>query len=393
MQHMLLTILLVLFVLYFILILYYWRSWVSIPEFKVKNQKSTVKISVIIPARNEEENIVACLDSICSQSYPTALFEVLVVDDHSTDNTATIVNRYADKNVKLISLKDLIPAGEINSYKKKAIEIAIAQSTGELIVTTDADCFAKENWLQTIAAFYEEYNPAFIAAPVAINCRFNFIEMFQALDFMTLQGITGASVYKKIHSMCNGANLAYTKKAFTEAGGFNGIDNIASGDDMLLMHKIYKLYRDKVMFLKSKEAIVQTAPVHSVKEFFNQRIRWASKADKYDDKRIFAVLLLVYLVNVLLVALPVSAIFIKTAFSISLYPFTFVFTVLELWLFLLTIKTIAELIFLMPVSKFFGKRKLLWLFPLMQPFHILYTVIAGWLGKFGSYSWKERKVK
>jgi cellulose synthase/poly-beta-1,6-N-acetylglucosamine synthase-like glycosyltransferase len=395
MQQALLVILLILFGLYALLILYYWKSWLAIPTFKLQTSthKPQTRISVIIPARNEEENIAVCLDSICNQSYPKELFEILVVDDHSTDNTATIVNSYADKNVKLISLKDFIPAGEINSYKKKAIEIAIAQSTGELIVTTDADCIVKENWLLTIAAFYEEYDPAFIAAPVSIDCSNKFIEFFQGLDFMTLQGITGASVYKKIHSMCNGANLAYTKKTFEEVGGFTGIDNIASGDDMLLMHKIYKLYPNKVMFLKSKAAIVQTAPVNSVKDFFNQRIRWASKADKYDDKRIFAVLLLVYLVNVMLVVLPVTAIFIKTIFKISLYPFTFVFTVLELWIFLIIIKTIAELIFLMPVSKFFGKRSMLWLFPLMQPFHILYTIIAGWLGKFGSYRWKERKVK
>ena len=393
MQQALLVILLLTFSLYALLILYYWRGWVTIPGFTVVNQKAKAKISVIIAARNEEENIATCLDSVCNQSYPKELFEILVVDDHSTDNTAAIIKSYTNKNVKLISLKDFIPVAKINSYKKKAIEIAIAQSTGELIITTDADCFAKENWLSTIAAFYEQYNPAFIAAPVSINCGFRFIEMFQALDFAMLQGITGASVHKKIHSMCNGANLAYTKKAFEEVGGFAGIDTIASGDDMLLMHKIYKLHPDKVMFLKSQEVIVQTVPVNSIKEFFNQRIRWASKADKYNDKRIFAVLLLVYLVNVLLLALPFAAIFIKATFNISLFPFTVVFTILELWIFLLVIKTIAELIFLMPVSKFFGKRSMLWLFPLMQPFHILYTVIAGWLGKFGSYSWKERKVK
>jgi cellulose synthase/poly-beta-1,6-N-acetylglucosamine synthase-like glycosyltransferase len=391
MQQVLLIILLAIFCLYVLLILYYWKSWISIPGFQpqTKNYKPQTRISVIISARNEEENIGVCLDSVCSQSYPKELFEVLVVDDHSTDNTATIVNNYADKNVKLISLKNFIPAGEINSYKKKAIEIAIAQSTGELIVTTDADCFAKENWLQTIAAFYEQYDPAFIAAPVAINCSNKFIELFQSLDFMTLQGITGASVYKKIHSMCNGANLAYTKKAFEEVGGFTGIDTIASGDDMLLMHKIYKLYPDKVMFVKSKEAIVQTAPVHAVKDFFNQRIRWASKADKYDDKRIFVVLLLVYAVNVLLLVLPVIAVFNNAQYSI----FNIQYSLIDVWLLLLSVKTITELIFLYPVSKFFGKQSMLWLFPLMQPFHIIYTVIAGWLGKFGSYSWKERKVK
>jgi glycosyltransferase involved in cell wall biosynthesis len=318
------------------------------------------------------------------------LFEVLVVDDHSTDNTAAIIKSYADKNVNLISLKDFVD-DELNSYKKKAIEIAIARSTGELIVTTDADCFTNEHWLQTI---YEQYDPAFIAAPVCILPSpvgeapgVRFIEFFQGLDFMTLQGITGASVHKKIHSMCNGANLAYTKNAFEEAGGFAGIDNIASGDDMLLMHKIYKLHPDKVMFLRSKEAIVYTAPVNSITAFFNQRIRWASKADKYDDKRIFVVLLLVYLVNLVLVVLPVLAVFWPWSMVYGRWP------LITVWLFLLAIKTITELIFLYPVSKFFGRLQMLWMFPLMQPFHIVYTVIAGWLGKFGSYSWKERKVK
>ena len=403
MQQALLIILLILFGLYILLILYYWRSWVSIPEYNVptgscgKSQKSKVKtrISVIIPARNEEENIAACLDSVCDQTYPSALFEVLVVDDHSTDNTAAIVQSYENKNVELISLRDFVQ-DELNSYKKKAIEVAIAQSTGGLIVCTDADCIVSQNWLQTIAAFYEQYQPQFIAAPVAFlpspageGPGVRFIAIFQALDFMTLQGITGASVHKKIHSMCNGANLAYTKKAFEAVGGFTGIDSIASGDDMLLMHKIYTHWPDKVMFLKSKEAIVQTAPVHSIGEFFNQRIRWASKADKYDDKRIFAVLLLVYLVNVLMLLLPFVRLVHPENLSIINYPLS----ITDLWLLLLLLKTITEMIFLMPVSKFFGKRNLLWAFPLMQPFHILYTVIAGWLGKFGSYKWKGRNVK
>jgi cellulose synthase/poly-beta-1,6-N-acetylglucosamine synthase-like glycosyltransferase len=143
------------------------------------------------------------------------------------------------------------------------------------------------------------------------------------------------------------------------------------------------------MFVKSKEAIVQTAPVNSVKEFFNQRIRWASKADKYEDKRIFAVLLLVYLVNLMLVVLPAIAIFYNVQYSM----FNVQCSIWTVWLLLLSVKTITELIFLYPVSKFFGKQQMLWLFPLMQPFHIIYTVIAGWLGKFGSYHWKERKVK
>ncbi len=390
MQQALLVIVGIIFGLYVLLILYYWRNWISIADFRLSilNFKRATKITVIIPARNEEKNIATCLDSICNQSYPKELFEVIVVDDHSTDDTAAIIKNYAAQNVKLISLKDHVSA-DLNSYKKKAIEVAIQQATGELIVSTDADCVVKEHWLQTIAAFYEEYQPAFIAAPVAIDCSNKFIEFFQGLDFMMLQGITGASVHKKIHSMCNGANLAYTKKAFEEVDGFAGIDNIASGDDMLLMHKIYKRYPDKVMFLRSKETIVHTAPVNSIKEFLNQRIRWASKADKYDDKRIFAVLLLVYLVNLLLMILPVMALFNNVQYTMLNVQCS----IWGLWIYLILLKTITELIFLYPVAKFFGKQSMLWLFPLMQPFHIIYTVIAGWLGKFGSYSWKERKVK
>ncbi len=392
MHQALLIILAVIFGTYSTLILFYWRGWLAISDYRVTmpdaGQKSKIKITVIIPARNEEKKIEACLNSVCNQTYPRDLFEVLVVDDHSEDNTALIINNYTHQNVRLISLKDFVK-DDLNSFKKKAIEIAIRQSTGELIVATDADCVVPKNWLQTIAAFYEKYNPEFIAAPVAVNCDFRFIEIFQALDFMVLQGITGASVHKKIHSMCNGANLAYTKKAFDEVGGFAGIDNIASGDDMLLMHKIFKQYPDKVMFLKSKDAIVETAAAHSVKEFFNQRIRWASKADKYDDKRIFAVLLLVYIVNIMLLLLPVVAIFASIQFA----AFNCQFSIFGLWLCLLVLKTIVELIFLYPVAKFFGKQKLLLIFLIMQPFHIIYTIIAGWLGKFGSYSWKERKVK
>jgi cellulose synthase/poly-beta-1,6-N-acetylglucosamine synthase-like glycosyltransferase len=384
MQQALLLLSAIFFSIYAFLIIYYRQSWVSISDFRfqISDFQPVTKISVLIPARNEEQNIKSCLDSLMQQSYPKHLFQVLVIDDHSTDNTAAMVLSYQSQNIQLITLKDFVAKNNINSYKKKAIEIAVQQSTGDLMVTTDADCIVPANWLQTIAAFYEETKPSLIVMPVAINCKNRFIEIFQAVDFMTLQGITGASVHKKIHSMCNGANLAYTKNAFNEVNGFAGIDTIASGDDMLLMHKIYKQYPTAVLFLKSKEVIVQTQPVKTIKEFFNQRIRWASKADKYDDKRIFAVLLVVYLFNFFLLVLPVIACFNNIQYSTFL-----------IWLLFICLKTVLELFFLFPVANFFNKQHLLWLFPIMQPFHILYTVIAGWLGKFGSYKWKDRNVK
>jgi len=401
MQQVLFIILLLLFIAYAALIMYYRLAWKQLAYYTpATSQNFTTKISIVIPARNEAANIGACLDALMQQSYPKNLFEVLVVDDFSTDNTPAVVSGYSMQNVKLVMLKDFV-SDKINSYKKKAIEMAIQQSTGDLIVTTDADCIAPQNWLQTIAAFYEEKQPAFIAMPVSLlpshlgeglGMR-SFIEIFQSLDFLTLQGITGAALYKKSLSMCNGANMAYTKKAFTAVNGFSGIDDIASGDDMQLMHKIYKNNPDSIFFLKSREVIVQTAPVKTIAQFFNQRIRWASKAGKYDDKRITAVLLLVYLFNLSLLVLPVIGFFKNVESNIIFYPFTLQFSLFEFWLFLVLGKTVIELFFLFPVAGFFNKKILLWWFPLLQPFHILYTVIAGWLGKFGSYTWKDRSVK
>lgn len=180
--------------------------------------------------------------------------------------------------------------------------------------------------------------------------------------------------------MCNGANLAYTKKAFNAVNGFAGIDTIASGDDMLLMHKIYKQSPDKVLFIKSKEVIVQTQPVLTEKEFFNQRIRWASKADKYDDKRIFAVLAIVYLLNVVLLVMPVVALFKNTVFNIHIYPVTFIASVFELWLILIISKTIVELFFLFSIAGFFNKSGCYGGFLYCNPFIFYIQLLqAGWV--------------
>jgi len=368
-----LIITIVLFVLYSILIIFYWQSWKSIPDFVLSGQSPQTKISVIIPARNEEENIGRLLLALQQQIYPGELFEVIVVDDHSADKTAIIVQQFPA--VRLLQLKE----DNINSYKKKAIETGIAVATGELIVTTDADCMPAKEWLRSIAIFKEEKNAVFITAPVVFENKNSVLQIFQALDFLTLQGITGASVYKNVHSMCNGANLAYEKKVFNKVSGFAGIDHIASGDDMLLMHKIWKKYPQQIHYLKSKNAIVATPPMQTWKAFFNQRIRWASKAKQYDDKRIFAVLLLVYLFNLSFLILLVAGFF---NYCYWLY-------LAGLWI----AKTIIEFPFVNSVAKFFGKRPLMKYFFFFQPLHIAYTIISGLLGQFGKYEWKGRKVK
>ena len=373
---------LLLLLAYGFLIQYYKRAWEEIPYFGrsgVENWKTVSKVTVIIAARNEEKNIASCLQSLQHQTYPKEWLEIIVVNDHSTDKTESIVKNYSALNIRLINLRDHVSEREGYAYKKKAIEIAIGASTGELIVTTDADCVAKEDWIKCLAAFHVSKEASCIAAPVKIMDRPTLLSIFQSLDFISLQGITGASIQRKIHSMGNGANLAYEKNAFHAVEGFKDIDKIPSGDDMLLMHKIFKKFPGSIHYLKSKYAIVTTQPAANWKEFFQQRIRWASKAVEYDDKRIFRVLLLVYLLNV--------SIFVFLVGSLWNPYWLFLFFIL------VTGKTILEFSFVKTVSRFFNQRHLMKYFFFLQPLHIIYTVVTGWLGKFGSYQWKDRKVK
>lgn len=370
---LLLYIIIPLFLLYSSLVIYYWQAWRSTPVFTPGGSVPQTKISVIIPARNEEENIGSLLQALQEQTYPATLFEVIVIDDHSTDGTASVVRRFP--SVKFIQLNE----NDINSYKKKAIETGIGAATGELIVTTDADCVSPPNWLKQIAAFKEEKGSVLIAGPVSIDCSSSMVQSFQAMDFMVLQGITGAAVHKKKLSMCNGANLAYDRKIFYEVNGFAGIDHIASGDDMLLMHKIWKRYPGQVHYLKSTEAIVSTQPMKTWRDFFSQRIRWASKATSYDDKRILAILILVYLFNLSFLVLTIAGFF-------CYYYWTWL---AGLWV----AKTIVEFPLFLSVTGFFQKQWANRVFFFFQPLHIFYTIISGLFGQFGKYEWKGRKVK
>jgi len=306
------------------------------------------------------------------------LFEVIVVDDHSEDRTAAQVAAFPLSNLRLIRLKDHLQE-ETSAYKKKGIEIAIAQSTGDWIITTDADCVAPPQWIEMIMAFHQFASYEFIAAPVKFDANESLLHAFQAIDFLTMQGITAAAVFRNFHVMCNGANLAYSKKIFNAVKGFQLVDKLASGDDMFLMQKVTHQFPGKAGYLKNRNSIVITGPAESWKAFWQQRVRWSSKANEYEDKVLFRVLLLVYLFNFSLLGLFVGSIF---------YPNTIFVAIL-----LLVCKAIVEFPFVQSVADFFGQRKLLVYFLLLQPLHVFYVVSAGLLGQFGTYQWKGRKVK
>lgn len=331
-------------------------------------------VSIIIPARNEEENIGRCLDSLLMQDYPKDLMEIIVVDDQSTDQTANIVNNYQDGRIKLISILEDEKFG-----KKSAVSKGIQSASNEIIITTDADCVFKKTWLATIVTYKLEHDAVMVAAPVAFRKEKTYLDVFQSLDFISLQGITAVGVSNKIFNMCNGANLLYTKTAFEKVGGFDGIDQIASGDDMLLMEKMSVEFPNQIKYCAAHNAIVETATAGSWKAFMQQRIRWTSKAKNYKSWSIKITLLLVFITNLIPVSLLV----------LSLIDQVYI----KYYLIFILIKALGELPFMLHVSMFFSKQKLIaWFIP-SQIAHTIYTVFAAFFGLITSYEWKGRKMK
>ena len=332
-----------------------------------------VPVSIIIPARNEEANIGRCLDGLLSQDYPAGLMEIIVVDDQSTDRTADIVKRYQDDRIKLMHISEDEKFG-----KKSAVAKGVRAAAHEIIVTSDADCSYGKTWLATLVTCKEERNAAMVAAPVAYRKEKSFLEIFQSLDFMSLQGITAVAVTNRLFNMCNGANLLYTKSAFERVNGFEGIDQIASGDDMLLMEKIDRAFPGQVTYCYAHAAIVETDAADKWKAFIQQRIRWASKAKNYRSSSIKATLSLVFIVNLIPVLL----------FLLSLTNIVY----LKYYLIFLLIKGLGELPFMLHTSIFFGKQRLIsWFIP-SQIIHTVYTVIAACFGMITHYEWKGRKL-
>jgi cellulose synthase/poly-beta-1,6-N-acetylglucosamine synthase-like glycosyltransferase len=360
---------------YACLIFYYYKGWKKIKVFSPQGVTEKTFISVIIPVRNEEKNIISLVDSLKQQEYPAQFYEVIFVDDYSTDKTQRFLHQYCSGNISW--LKSAGP--EQLSSKKKAIDTGIRSAKGTLIVSTDADCHHPATWLSTINEFHLKTESCFIAAPVKFNHTNSLLSIFQSLDFITLQGITGSGIANRFHFMCNGANLAYTRESFLQVNGFEGIDHIASGDDMLLMYKIWKLYPQKIEFLKSREAIVSTVPMSSWNELLMQRKRWAGKALVYDDYRMVAVLFFVYLLNLS---------FISLIFLCFFNSFFWMYAGL-----FLVIKTFIEWPFVYTVAGFYGEQRLMKYFLWMQPIHIFYTVVIGIIGQLGKYQWKGRRTK
>jgi len=362
--------------IYAFLVLNFIRGWHHLTYFIPEKSDPETKVSIIVAARDEEANIAKTIDDLIAQTYPKVLTEIIIIDDHSTDRTAEIVFSYADKNVRLIKLNE---DRALNSYKKKAIQTAIGTCSGDLIVTTDADCRMGETWLATIVQLFEQKKYKMISSPVAYFQEKSFFERLQSLEFLYLIGLGASTIGNKQPSTCNGANLAYEKTTFYEVGGFQGIDDLASGDDELLLHKIAAKYPDQIGFLKNREAIVYTHAKENLSAFIQQRRRWASKSTRYKNKGIIVLGVLIWIFNLSILSNFITGLFIPGFLTVTFYQ--------------LLVKMVLETLFLWDVTGFAKRRSLLILIPVLNVLHILYMVYIGIAGNSGKYNWKGRMVR
>lgn len=332
----------------------------------------SLPLSVIIPVRNEEAGLPDLLADLNRQTYRH--FEVIVADDQSTDRTPELVRGFA-ANYPLTLLRLTDDPG--TSPKKRAITQAIRRAKNDWVVTTDGDCRVGERWLETLAGYQEATGASLVAGPVTFLDKGTAGDRLQIVEFASLVGTAMVSLFLGRPNMCNGANFSYSRKAFEAVGGFSGNENLASGDDEFLLHKIAA--RFPVTFVKSREALVRTAAHTSFHSFYQQRRRWASKWKHYSDWKIPALAIYVFCVHAALIG-GVAA---WSAGHLS-------GTVLLMGI---GLKAVGEWGFIGSVLAFFGQRKSIPWIPVVQVLYPFYVCFFGLAAQGSGYLWKGRKLR
>ncbi|WP_158839233.1 glycosyltransferase family 2 protein [Polaribacter sp. L3A8] len=374
------------FVFYAILIVSLSIGFKNSPNYIPQNTETKTSFSVIIPFRNEAKNLPLLLKSISELKYPKNLVEFILVDDASSDNSIEVINNFLSvitneeqgetfKDATRIDIKVIKNVRISNSPKKDAITTAITTAKNNWIVTTDADCMLPINWLNILDNFILNKKPNMVVAPVNYKVENNFLEQFQLLDFMSMQGTTIGGFGINFPFLCNGANFAYKKTTFLELNGFKGNNNIASGDDIFLFEKFIKADKKSVRYLKSPNAIVTTFPVKSWTDLMNQRTRWAAKTSSFSSLRVKLIGLLVLFTNCFVIYYlltgSVKMMFVPLVLKMSI----------DLFLFLPTIQ------FFNHKSSFF---KWYFLSSLLYPFFSILVILKSIFFKYG---WKDRRFK
>jgi cellulose synthase/poly-beta-1,6-N-acetylglucosamine synthase-like glycosyltransferase len=373
--------------------LYYW-GWRKLPEQHISPfWKPTARISVLLPARNEAAHIGDCLRSIANGDYPKNLYEIIVLDDHSTDETAQVATQVAAEFPQLaIQVVDLAQTTGFEQFsgKKRAIHVGVQAAEAGIIACTDADCTVPRQWLSRLSYELEDSSGErprlnIVTGPVQITGEHSALHYFQSLDMLGLMGITAAGIRLGFQHMGNGANLAYRKSVFEAVGGYAGNESVASGDDMFLLQKIAQRYPRSVGFVKHPSVVVSTRPAADWGAFVQQRLRWGSKNKALPEWPIRLALLSVFLFCWLLLwktTLLLWALYQPTPMAKWVWMECYL-----LWM----LKFMADSIFLREMCLYFRRKDLIPRTVASFFLHTLYIAFIG-LGSlfFGSYKWKGR---
>ena len=376
------------FLFIFIIIIYLFIiGWLSygfdkVDDFKLQDLPPKTKFSITVPFRNEAKNLPKLLDSISKLNYPKSMFEVILVDDDSEDDSVSIIenslNTYGEKrDTQIDNIQIIKNKRTSNSPKKDAITSAIKISKFNWIVTTDADCILPKYWLDTFDESIQLKSSNCIVAPVTYHGKQSFLNRFQTLDFLSLQGATVGSFGIKKPLMCNGANFAYRKSLFVSVNGFEGNDTIASGDDVFLLEKFIEHDAEKVHYLKSRNAIVTTNPAESTKDLIQQRLRWASKTSQNKNWFTKLIGLVVLLGNLVCLGLIPAVYFNITTFNVAIALFI--------------IKWSIDFLLLFKTARFFKQEILLFSYVFSSLLYPIFNVSIALLSFFKSYEWKGRR--
>lgn len=332
-------------------------------------------ISIVMSARNEEQTIEACIYQIMRQDYPVENFELIVIDDCSTDRTYQL----ADAVLKASSLNYQLIRQSEHKGKKHNLDLAIEKSKGRLIVTTDADVnYRNNNWLLSISCYFRKYGPDMLIMPLDFETREGFLPTFQILENFALTAITAGYSGIQKPFMCNGANLAFTKQAYKAVNGYHSHAHLSSGEDVFLLEDLKKLKGSAIHYFLSRSLIVKTTAQTRLTDFFSQRIRWAYKA-KYNPNLLNMVSgIIILLANLLFLALIVSII--KKS---VLVPYLSIFVVA---------KVVFDFLLLFLAADFLGRIKYIrWLIP-FECVYWVYALFVGIGSLFVKPYWKGKKI-
>ncbi len=346
---------------YLFLQLYYLLYWLKTPEIIVPTEFiPSLKITVVVVAHNEEECIESCIEGILKQDYPVELFEIIVIDDRSSDGTVERIEKLQSPLVRNYHLTDYPEFIHPPAYKKSAIELAVKMAQHDWIVVTDADCIHPAEWLRNIAFAQSTSDAVFLAAPINYASGNTLPEKMQEMEMSVLMLITAAGIRSGLHDMANGANMSFSKQAFNDVKGYEGNYEYASGDDMFLIEKMRSAFPYRIAFVKSKEAIVETYPYKDWTSLIKQRIRWAGKNKGLRSPVIRMIWVFVGLYH----------------FMIFLSIFMAIFHLSSWWplFILLLLKWIGDFAILIQATRFFKKRQILYYFIPLQMMYGFYIV-------------------